>query len=50
MAVSEYEKATLDLMLTRIEDELSKGNHPEVTVVYFVPDTLKAGGAYEEYT
>ena len=34
----------------RIDEELRKGNHPEITVVYFVPDPRKAGGAYEEYT
>ena len=48
--LSEYEKSLLDQQLTRIDDELRKGNHPEITVVYFVPDPLKAGGAYEEYT
>ena len=25
-------------------------HHPEITVVYFVPDYLKEGGEYEEYT
>ena len=33
-----------------IDEELRKGNHPKITVVYFVPDPRKAGGAYEEYT
>lgn len=48
--LSEYERALLDQKLSLIDDELHKGNHPEITVVYFVPDPLKAGGAYEEYT
>ena len=48
--LSEYERALLDQKLSRIDGELRKGNHPEITVIYFVPDPLKAGGAYEEYT
>lgn len=48
--LSEYERSLLDQKLSRVDDELRKGNHPELTVVYFVPDPLKAGGAYEEYT
>ena len=44
--LSEYERA---LMLSLIDDALRKGNHPEIAVVYFVPDPLKAGSAYEEY-
>lgn len=47
--LSEYERALLDQKLSLIDDELRKGNHPEITVVYFVPDPLKAGGAYEKY-
>lgn len=47
--LSEYERALLDQKLSRIDDELRKGNHPEITVIYFVPDPLKAGGMYEEY-
>ena len=48
--LSEYERALLDQKLSLIDDELRKGNHPEIAVVYFVPDPRKAGGAYEEYT
>ena len=48
--LSEYERALLDQKLSLIDDALRKGNHPEIAVVYFVPDPLKAGGAYEEYT
>ena len=48
--LSEYERALLDQKLSHIDDDLRKGNHPEITVIYFVPDPLKAGGAYNEYT
>ena len=48
--LSEYERALLDQKLSLIDDELHNGNHPEITVIYFVPDPLKAGGAYNEYT
>ena len=48
--LSEYERSLLDQQLIRIDEELRKGNHPEITVAYFVPDPRKAGGAYEEYT
>ena len=48
--LSEYERALLDRKLSRIDGELRRGNHPEITVIYFVPDPLKAGGMYEEYT
>lgn len=47
--LSEYERSLLDQQLIRIDEELRKGNPPEITVVYFVPDPRKAGGAYEEY-
>ena len=47
--LSEYERALLDQQLIRIDEELRKENHPEITVVYFVPNPRKAGGAYEEY-
>ena len=48
--LSEYERALLDQKLSLIDDELHNGNHPEITVIYFVPDPLKEGGAYAEYT
>ena len=47
--LSEYERTLLDQQLIRIDEELRKENSPEITVVYFVPDPRKAGGAYEEY-
>ena len=48
--LSEYERSLLDQQLIRIDEELRKGNHPKIAVVYFVPDPRKASGAYEEYT
>lgn len=41
-------KAALDQKLNRVRSELEAGEQPEVSVVYFVPDERKAGGAYEE--
>lgn len=46
--LSESEKAFLDQKLTLIDDKVQ--TNPEITVVYFVPDSLKDGGKYQEYT
>ena len=48
--LSESEKVLLDQKLTLIDDVIRDKHHPEITVVYFVPDYLKEGGEYEEYT
>lgn len=48
--LSESEKVLLDQKLTLIDDVIQDKHHPEITVVYFVPDYLKDGGAYQEYT
>ena len=48
--LSESEKILLDQKLTLIDDVIKDKHHPEITVVYFVPDYLKDGGEYEEYT
>lgn len=48
--LSEHEKVLLDQKLTMIDEAVREGNKPEITVVYFVPDELKLGGAYQEYT
>ena len=48
--LSESEKVLLDQKLTLIDDVIQDKHHPEITVVYFVPDCLKEGGEYEEYT
>ena len=48
--LSESEKVLLDQKLTLIDEVIQDGHHPEITVIYFVPDHLKEGGEYEEYT
>ncbi len=48
--LGEAERALLDQKLTLISDLVDDGQHPEITVVYFVPDAHKDGGAYQEYT
>ena len=47
--LSESQKLLLDQKLTLIDEVLQDGYHPVVTVVYFVPDALKAGGSYQEF-
>ena len=47
--LSESQKLLLDQKLTLIDDVIQDGYHPVVTVVYFVPDALKAGGSYQEF-
>lgn len=48
--LSESEKILLDQKLTLIDDVIQDKHHPEITVVYFIPDYLKEGGEYEEFT
>jgi len=48
--LSESEKVLLDQKLTLIDDVIQDRFNPEITVVYFVPDLLKEGGEYQEYT
>lgn len=48
--LSETEKERIDRLLRQIEAAIHDGRHPEITVRYFVPDALKEGGAYAEYT
>ena len=48
--LSESEKVLLDQKLTLIDDVIHDKFHPEITVVFFVPDVLKDGGAYQEHT
>lgn len=47
--LSESQKLLLDQKLTLIDEVIQDGYHPVVTVVYFVPDALKAGGSYQEF-
>ena len=48
--LSESDKILMDQKLKLINDVIQDGHHPMVTVVFFVKDSHKAGGAYEEYT
>ena len=47
--LSESQKLLLDQKLTLIDEVIQDGYHPVVTVVYFVPDALKAGGSYQKF-
>ena len=46
----ENEKALIDRKLVLINDVIQYGDHPSITVTYFVKDPLKGGGSYEDYT
>ena len=48
--LSESQMTQLNQKLTLIDDAIRDGDHPLVTMVYFVPDTKKDGGSYQEYT
>ena len=48
--LSENEKVLLDQKLTLIDDVIHDNHHPEISLVYFVPDYLKEGGEYKKYT
>lgn len=47
--LSESQMTQLNQKLTLIDDAIRDGDHPLVTVVYFVPDAKKDGGSYQEY-
>ncbi len=48
--LSESEKEQANQKLSCIDRAIRRGIHPEVTVTYFVPDSMKEGGSYQEYT
>ena len=48
--LSETEKERIDQKLMMIDTAIHDGQHPEITIRYFVPDKLKDGGSYEEHT
>lgn len=50
LELGEAEKILLDQKLALIGDEIRDGRYPSITVLYFVPDARKDGGAYQEYT
>lgn len=49
-ALEEEEKERLNRKLALIGERIRDGYHPRVTVAFFVPDGLKDGGEYREYT
>ena len=48
VTLSEEVKAFLDAKLQMLFDRIHES--PEITVVHFVPDSKKSGGAYRSYT
>lgn len=48
--LSESEMDVLNQKLGLITDMIEDRRHPEISIVFFVPDTLKSGGSYTEYT
>ena len=48
--LSDSEKAILDRKINLLKEIINSKNTPEVTVTYFLPDTLKSGGSYETFT
>ena len=48
--LSESEKVLLDQKLTLIDEVIRAGQHPEISLLYFIPDARKTGGAYQEHT
>lgn len=47
LALPEHEIDALNQKIQMLEEQLSIGHHPQITVTYFVPDELKAGGRYD---
>ena len=47
--LSENEKERLNRKLVLVNEAIQDKAHPEITVIYFVPDFQKDGGAYETY-
>ncbi len=48
--LGEEELEEVNRELGRIDEAIRQGNRPAVTVTYFIPDPLKAGGIYETVT
>ena len=48
--LGEEELEEVNRELGRIDEAIRQGNPPAVTVTYFIPDPLKAGGIYETVT
>lgn len=50
IALPDHANEELDRRLALLADMIEEGGRPLVTVTYFVPDALKAGGRYESFT
>ena len=50
LELGDAEKELLDQKLALITDAIENGHHPTITVVFYIPDAMKAGGSYDEYT
>lgn len=48
--ISEDDRAILERKIGYIADEISAKRYPDITVEYFVPDSLKTGGKYLDYS
>ena len=45
--LSDFEIDELNRKITLLEEELTQGDHPKISVTFFKPDSHKAGGKYE---
>lgn len=50
LTLSEDERFVLDNKLDFISDLIENKEHPEITVIYFEPDSFKKGGSYKKYS
>ena len=48
--LSDDDISVLERKIGLIADEVSEKKHPQITVEYFEPDSLKAGGKYLKYS
>lgn len=48
--LTDSEKDVISAVLTDLSQLISEGEHPEIRVVYFVPDRHKSGGEYEVFS
>lgn len=47
LTLPEHEIDALNQKVHLLEEQLSTGHHPQITITYFVPDELKSGGRYD---
>ena len=48
--LSEYDAEMLNKQLRQLDQAVSRGEAPQITVTYFRPDSKKSGGSYEILT